>query len=758
MSQSWQLQPIFGSYLLVAVLAISLLGLLLITPRFGQLSRHRKRWLIGLRSALAVLLALGMLRPSLVMTNQEQQQALLLVLFDASRSMDYRDGEGGKTRWDQQTALLRSVLPKLEAMGPHFAVELLAFSGDIQPQPRDNDRLDFRAQPTGDETDLGQAISSALKRHPGRRLAGMILISDGAQRAVIAETPPQQAARLLDRRATPLYTITLGRSRDQSQSRDVAIENLDDEYSIFVKNELALRVGVRIQGFANQPIPVTLFVEDDAGVQQKVATQQLLATQQSQVVMADFGYRPERAGKYRLRVQAEPQSGELIENNEAIAFLDVRDGGLRVLLLSSDQLSSEAKFIRWSLDEAQEIELDYQPLQLAQRASWPLDLSASVTLDDYDVFIVGDLDARAVRNADWERMAELVEEGRGFYMYGGHHSFGPGGYATTAISKLLPVAIDNFEREPDPSSVSRFDRHLEGDIRMLPVGDSPVTHLRPAERENRSLWERLKPMRDANKFDKLKDEAIVLAQSEDGQPLLVQGTYVAGRVLASAVDSTYRWWKYGDQEPHKRFWRQCILWLARRDKQQANSVFIELPQRRFSAGTRIQFVAGMTNEIGDVLSDVDLRATVIGPDDSRQEIALAPGEEGSRGLMSTDQDTAPGIYRLEVAAFDGTTPLAKGYVEFVVVKEDFELSDPAANPGLLDILARMTERVGGRSLAPEQLDALIDEIQAKPPENTMEIQSRWQLGDHWWDAWGSFLLLTSLLSIDWFLRKRWGLV
>ena len=209
MSSSWQLQPIFGSYLLVAVLAALMLLLLFLSPSFGQLSKSRKRWLILLRTLVALLLAVGMLRPALVTTDRQTQQSLVVVLFDASRSMDYRDGEGGKTRWEEQLSLLRGVLPKLEGMGKNFDVELVAFSGDIDPQPKSNDKLSLKAKPVGSETDIGQAISATLQRHLGKRLAGVILISDGAQRAIVAETPPQQAARQLDRRATPLYTVAL---------------------------------------------------------------------------------------------------------------------------------------------------------------------------------------------------------------------------------------------------------------------------------------------------------------------------------------------------------------------------------------------------------------------------------------------------------------------------------------------------------------------------------------------------------------------
>ena len=757
MSASWQLQPIFGSYLLVAALAACMLLLLFISPTFGQLSKPRKRWLVILRSAIALLLAVGMLRPALVKTDRQTQQALVLVLFDASRSMDYRDGEGGKTRWDDQQSLLRKVIPHLEGMGKDFEVELVAFSDGIDPQPKANNKLSITAKPTGAETDIGQAISEALQRHLGKRLAGVILISDGAQRAIVAETPPQQAAKQLDRRATPLYTVAIGRSRDQSQSRDVAIENLQDEYSVFVKNEFALRVGIKIQGYVNKPIPVSLIVEDEQGNREKVGTQELVASQGSQIVMADFGYRAEKAGQYRLYVEAERQEGELIENNSATAFLKVRDGGLRVLLLSSGLLQQEPKFIRRSLDESQEIELDYQLVNVLTRGKWPIDIESQVTLSDYDVFIVGDLDVSALKQENWSAIAQLVESGRGFMMYGGFHSFGPGGYADTPVGDMLPLELKRIEREPDPTKATRTDRQLSGEIKVVPTTTGSITHLAPDD-SNVAAWAALKPMRGANKFDQLKDQAVVIAQSEDGEPLLLQSSYVGGRVLASAFDSTYRWWQYGQQEAHKRYWRQAVLWLARRDKQEANTVFIDLPQRRFMAGSKVAFTTGLTDEVGDSILDADLRATLTPPDGQSIELPLAATDGAFQGTIPTSTTENAGIYRIQVQAVDGQTTIASTYSDIVIVKEDFELSDPAANPGLLDMLARITSRVGGKAVAPEQLPRLLDDIKANPPKNEIELQSKWQLGDTWWDAWGAFGVLVVLLCVEWFLRKKWGLV
>lgn len=757
MSASWQLQPIFGSYLLVAGLAAVLLLLLFLTPAFGQLNQRQKRTLIFLRLALALLLTLGMLRPAIVTINRQTQQALLSILFDASRSMDYRDAVDGKTRWEEQQAILERIRPALNNMGDDFAVEMIAFSGDNEVQPEKNGQPLLKAAPIGSETDIGQAITATLQRNQGKRFAGMILISDGAQRSLNAKVSPQQAAKQLDRRGTALYTVAIGRSRDQSQSRDVAIENLEDEYAVFVKNEFVLRVGIRIQGFVNKQIPVSLSVEDESGVRTKVSTQTVVATQDSQVVMANFSYRAETAGKFRLYVEAEPQPGELIENNQSIAFLNVRDGGVRVLLLSSATLQEEMKFIRRSLAGAAEIELDHQLISVLLRSRWPIDIETKVTLDDYDVIIVGDLDANALLPENWNRIATLVESGRGFMMYGGFHSYGPGGYSETPLAKLLPIEMSAFEREADPTQSTRRDRHIEGDITIRPVGDSSIMHLAPND-ANQAAWAALKPLRGANKFDKLKDQATVLAESSNNEPLLVQNNYLAGRVLASAFDSTYRWWKFGQQDAHKRFWRQSILWLARRDKQAASSIFIELPQRRFRSNAKVSFTTGLTDETGDLLPEANLAATLRKPNGEIEQVAMTNSTNGSQGSIAATQFEDAGIYRIEVSASDGTTVSNSSYADFAIVKEDFELSDPAANPGLLDMLSRITSRVGGKAVAPEQLAELIQEIKSSPPLGEIEMQSKWQLGDTWQDAWGSFLLLTSILGIEWYLRKKWGLV
>jgi len=120
---------------------------------------------------------------------------------------------------------------------------------------------------------------------------------------------------------------------------------------------------------------------------------------------------------------------------------------------------------------------------------------------------------------------------------------------------------------------------------MRPVRPHPVLSLAP-EAENAAAWKQLPPLTGANKFEAVKDAAgtAVIAEAEQGQPLLVVGEYSRGRVLALAGDSTWRWWMHGQAAAHKRFWRQVILWLVRREDLEQHEVWIKLAQRRFNPG------------------------------------------------------------------------------------------------------------------------------------------------------------------------------
>ena len=69
-------------------------------------------------------------------------------------------------------------------------------------------------------------------------------------------------------------------------------------------------------------------------------------------------------------------------------------------------------------------------------------------------------------------------------------------------------------------------------------------------------------------------------------------------------------------------------------------------------------------------------------------------------------------------------------------------------------LADMTSEAGGRAVEPKEFGDLLDELAELPAELEVEKEVKVTYYDRPW----LLLLFVSLLGIEWFLRKRWGMV
>jgi uncharacterized membrane protein len=757
----WTTQPILDSYVAVLLIAAALALLLLLGPAFHPITVRRRGVLIVLRLAVIVVVTALMLRPTCTSKVMKPQSATLLLLLDQSRSMQLPHASGGKSRWDAQRETLEQAAAALDQLARDVEVKIYAYDSQLHPLEIQNGKIALPAAAEGQQTDIGSPLDEAVRRERGKRLAGVVLLGDGAQTAFDPRVEMQEAVRELASLAVPLYTVPYGPAGEAAQARDVAIENMPDQYTVFVKNELPVRGGLRVRGYVNKDIPVELVVEDHAGKSHVIGPMQLQAREDGQQVDVEFSYVPQEAGQYRLTLRAAEQPGELVtKNNQLSAFLTVLEGGLKVLYLEGE-LRLEQKFLRRSIDASQDIELDFQWIDSRLRKNnWPVDLTETFKDPQYDVFIIGDLDATALYEKDkheqtMQALVEAVDKGKGLIVLGGYHSFGPGGYRNTPLADVLPIVMGQFERADIDKPIVAASRglHLEGSVQMLPASPDYLTRLAAGD-DNLATWRTLPPLTGANKFTELKPRARVLAQTPDGTPLLVAGEYGGGRVLAFAGDSTWRWWMQGHDDQHKRFWRQVILWLARRDDLTQDNVWLRLPQRRFNLGGKVPFTAGAKTAAGDVIRGATFDATITLPDGKRQPQRLSLDGDTMTGTF--DETAQPGTYTIEVTASSAGKLLGTAQAKFMVFDHDVELSNPAADPDQLARLADLTKEAGGKLIAPEQLAALLSQI--KPPEMEIEVQTRWQLADNNRDAWLFFLCVVVLLTGEWVLRKKWGLV
>ncbi|MBA2113221.1 glutamine amidotransferase [Bremerella alba] len=752
----WYLQPLGESYLLVGILVFALVALLVLRPQFQGLTPQRHWLLTGLRFAVILLIALTLLRPTWVRSIKETQKSLLVLMFDSSRSMTVPDAGDGVPRWEAQKQTLQRLAPELDALGDDIDVAIYQFDENATPLESTDGQVQFPNSPDGRFTDIGSSIAQVMQQNIGKKLAGVILLSDGAQRVYSPQVEMQQAARDLARLDTPLHTVTYGKAIDPSQARDVAVETLADHYTVFVKNELAIKTSVRIQGMANLPVPVQLIMEDSQGQKTIIETQEITTSKVQETLDVTFRYTPQQSGQFKLSILVPDQDGELVtKNNVLSAYLNVLEGGLKLLYLEGRTVDRpEQKWLRQVVAESADMELDFRWIDRRRRNQWPVNLTEAIEKGKYDVYIIGDVDSSALSPETIDLLAQQVEEGKGLIMLGGFHSFGAGGYQSTIFQNVLPVEMSRFDRQ-DFDAPIRTDMHLPGPITIVATENHFLSSL-GTDAEGTPALTAVPGLSGANKVTGPTQRGITILETQSGSPLLVAGEYGLGRTLAFTADSTWRWVMAGKSDIHKRFWRQIILWLAKKDGLETRDVWVQLEQRRYVPGAPIRFTASANSQSGEPLRDVTFESTLISPDGSRTSIRTLPGDSVIEG--SLDAGEAMGDYTIEVVAKQNGTSVGTGLGRFFVYDQDLELSDPSARPSQLAALSAITKEVGGRTWTPEELPQLLDQIKNRPPETEVEVQTKWTWPESGRDSWINLLLIVGLLGWEWYLRKRWSMV
>ena len=317
---------------------------------------------------------------------------------------------------------------------------------------------------------------------------------------------------------------------------------------------------------------------------------------------------------------------------------------------------------------------------------------------------------------------------------------------------MLPIKIDFTERQNFDEPI-RTDLHLPENPkpRMRPTqfgrSRSPML-LAPAE-QNAAAWDKLPPLDGANRFAGIKAGAGVLAETTDGKPLLVAQEFGAGRVLAFAADSTWHWVMGGQETAHKRFWRQVVLWLRARTTRPpaaCGSGSINDGSRRAAAWSSPRARKRPKANRCATCASTPWWSSPIG-----QPCRCGCAAKGTKRPARSPMPWRPATTRWKSRPSLRGQPLGEAKARFLVFQQDLELDNPAADRGTLEGLAAMT---GGKTLAAEQLPKLVEQIRKQLHDLDIETQIKETL----WDNWPFFVLLVSVLGLEWYLRKKWGLV
>ena len=758
------LEPIYGSSMVAVLCAVLVVAVIVLVTPPTQNPVHR-RVLILLRCIAALWLLLAAFRPALIRTDKLPAEAVLIVAADTSRSMTLTDGDGSD-RWTTQKKVWQKLITGVRGMKA-LDVQLLVYDRDARPVSNAEPGALDAFEPAGDLTDLGVATSQAIQAAAGQPIAGVVLIGDGTQTAPLSksggnatQSSAQRSVETLNALGVPFWPVPIGPAAGAQASRDAAVDALDESFQLFAGNEFNVSFQLSARGLAGIEVPVELIWIKPDGTRIEAAERAFVPQRSVDESSFNVSMVAPEPGAYRLEVTAATQSGELVTvNNTQSAFVQVRAGGGRILYLEGDH-RQEQIFVARALRRFPDLDLTFRSLRSDLR--WPVDMGNWFAPGKFDVYVIGDVDSDAIGQEQLAKLADRVSEGAGLVMLGGYHTYSAGGYASSPLADAIPIRMS--------PTAKRAPRGGDAATGELPAGQLPGPVVIEVSRQhsitdlgedNTELWKTLPPQKGANRFldPKVAPGVQVLLQTPQKEPLMVVGEFGRSRTAALAFDSTWQWWRSGNSEVHRRFWRQLMLWMLSREESGENKVVVSMDSRRFALENPPEFLARIES-FGDQSEAVDLVAEVIDAKGVATPITATsqiPATENTTSIKGRLPKLSGGFFTLRVRPSDPNSTTDPGEMAFQAIDASREMSRPMADPVYLTQLANLTADHGGAAFAPDEVGELIRTIEKRRRQADIPIVKKHRLGDGPVSGWIVFGIFAIALTIEWFFRRRWGL-
>jgi hypothetical protein len=215
---------------------------------------------------------------------------------------------------------------------------------------------------------------------------------------------------------------------------------------------------------------------------------------------------------------------------------------------------------------------------------------------------------------------------------------------------------------------------------------------------------------------------------------------------------TWQWvLKSGQEDAHRRFWRSLAAWLTRSDYRDADKVvFVETDRLQSLLGDEVNLTAHIQEtETVRGIQNARVAATLEleGGAKKTWDLGRGPGEFPTRQFPQV-----PGNYNFKVEALDETgKSLGSDSIGFRVDVLDVENDNPKAN---LKLLERLAVASGGTYYSPEHASEAFAELLRHNAGFSKTVREPTEL----WNHWSLFVLFMLLLTAEWIVRKRFGLI
>jgi hypothetical protein len=666
----------------------------------------------------------------------------------------------GATRWQRMESLLLNahdgILPRL---AKKHNVEVWELAGtkperiwnaeQAVPLPKN-----LPGKPEGDATDLSDAIAERVGQKSHERCV-VVLLSDGQHNL---GSPPLETAKVAGGRNTPIFTVGVGAIE---RPADLAVTDVTAADTVFVEDRVRGEVSLKDDMPAGQSF--TLKIEEGS----QLLWEKPLITEHTHLrkVEFDFPIKDLVEAKKKavegatftslplaFKVSIAPLSGEKDANNNAMTFRARAVTQRRKLLLLDGRPRWEFRYLRNMFDRDPQWEVNAlvagtELTDVWERGDKPGQFPPTrEALFAYDLIGFGEVPPKLLRDEELEWIKEFVgTRGGGLFFVDGQRE-ALRALAHGPLGALFPVEWLARAGKELPTGIELTERGAAfGPMRF--VGDT---------KENAAVWRSLKPPHWFAPVKALPGAEVLLdgITGTQKQPVIVLRPFGAGKVLFLGTDETWRW-RYDVADKYQDpFWHQMAAAVmeppyAVRDKNVA-----------LDAGT-VNYIAGDAAELRVRLRDDRGRAVTKGQPsamlfrDGQKVATISLSADDNRGgaFRGKTGPLAPGSYEVRVDAH-GLVPQAGDlHAEFYVSSRGGdaarELADLNCNEELLQQMARAS---GGEFYREEDARKLVEKLEPMSKGRIEESETIL------WQSWWWFVPIVGLLTVEWLLRKRSGLI
>jgi uncharacterized membrane protein len=737
-----------SSSVFAAVLVGAVVALAVLTYRRAQVGEGRPRdrvILTGLRVVALALVLFCLFRPTLIVRAAVEQQNVLAILLDDSRSMQIPDLDA-RSRGTYVLEQFGEDGPLLEALADRFQVRTFGFSAGAA-RLASADALAFG----GAQTKLGVALEGVRDELAGLPVAGIVMVTDGGD---TGDETLDEALLGLKADRIPVFTVGVG---SETIPSDVQIDRVSTPRAVLKDASLLLDVIVRHTGFGGRT--VTVDVEDEGRL---VGSEQVTLPRDGSPASVRVRASAAETGPRMFTFRVAPLEGELVtQNNVREALVDVRDRRESILLFQGEP-HWEMKFLNRGVFDDENLSVatlqrtaDNKYMRLFRHEPEdPEELVGAFPATREELFqyrglILNRIEAGAFSGDQLQMIADFVDRrGGGLLMLGGPRSFAEGGYGGTPVADVLPLLIDPRRRASDPAPLAR--------LKVQPTREGrshAVTQIADSQEASIERWDELPTLTSVNEALLAKPAATVLLNGIDeggrDRTVLASQRFGRGKAIALTVQDTWAWQMHAsiplEDQTHEHFWRQMLRWLVEGVPERVD---VRLPDR-VEPGEVVTIEASVVDESFLELNDATVVAQVVRPSGATIAVPLQWTGDRDGEYRGTFVSAESGAYEVNVdATRAGGERVGTGAGYMRAIPGDDEFFDPTMHAAPLQ---RIAEETGGAFYTPGTAMGLTEDVRYAG-RGVTSIEER--------ELWNMPIILLALMGVvcaEWGYRRMVGL-